>query len=376
MTATETANPDKALEVTIRAKVKEVVAEKDVIDKLVDDVVKKVLKGLDKIIAGTGEVENADKDKKKAPEPKKEVDKDKAMAVVSRATGRIADVGVGFLKKTFSLVESLYAQLKKSSPLLQAIEQLFNLAWTLFFMPIGNKLGEMLIPAVIQLMDDVMDIWDAFDGMSLGEMLEYAVTKGVEILSRFIITIGEQLSEQSGLVGSIGNMLLTVGNFLQKHGEAMLNTLSGVAGFILDHLKEIIALIVAFKAMSAALQIQLIYATYRAAISSLDWGKTASALGGMALATVAIGAITGGAAYAGMNAFAEGGYVPATPGGQLAIIGEGGEGEYVIPESKMGQMGGNHYTINNYMMSTDELDRHIREVVRGEVSASRLRSGF
>lgn len=375
MTVTETANPDKALEVTIRAKVKEVVAEKDVIDKLVDDVVKKVLKGLDKIIAGTGEVEDASKIKKKASEPKKEVDKDKAMAVVSRATDRIADVGVGFLKKTFSLVESLYAQLKKSSPLLQAIEQLFNLAWTLFFMPIGNKLGEMLIPAVIQLMDDVMDIWDAFDGMSIGEMLEYAITKGVEILSRFIITIGEQLSEQSGLVGSIGNMLLTVGNFLQKHGEKMLDTLAGVAGFILDHLKEIIALIVAFKAMSAALQIQLIYATYRVALGA-DLFKNASALAGMALATVAIGAITGGAAYAGMNAFAEGGYVPATPGGQLAIIGEGGEGEYVIPESKLGEMGGSHYTVNVYSYSAEETKQLVRDVVSDEISKSRLKSGY
>jgi hypothetical protein len=37
---------------------------------------------------------------------------------------------------------------------------------------------------------------------------------------------------------------------------------------------------------------------------------------------------------------AMGGYIPARPGGTLGILGEGGEGEYVIPESKMGAMGG------------------------------------
>ena len=374
MNMTETANPDKVLEMKLKVVLTDLNNVKAQIDKIIEDANKKI-KG---VTAGTTEVDEKNKviKSQQKTEAKKELDKDKAIAVVSRATGRIADVGVGFLKKTFSLVESLYAQLKKSSPLLQAIEQLFNLAWTLFFMPIGNKLGEMLIPAVIQLMDDVMDIWDAFDGMSIGEMLEYAITKGVEILSRFIITIGEQLSEQSGLVGSIGNMLLTVGNFLEKHGEAMLNTLSGVAGFILDHLKEIIALVVAFKAMSAALQIQLIYATYRAAIKMWDPASTASAMAGIAQTMLIAGAIGGGGALLAMGAYAEGGYIPSTPGGQLAIVGEGGEGEYIIPESKLGEMGGSHYTVNVYSYSAEETKQLVRDVVSDEISKSRLRSGF
>lgn len=371
----ETANPDKVLELTVRAKVKEVLADQAAIDKLIDDISKKILKGLNGVIAGTDEVKGRESEKPRTyGDEKKTFDSDKAIMTVLKSTGRIADVGVGFLKKTFGLVESLYAQLKKSSPLLQAIEQLFNLAWTLFFMPIGNKLGEMLIPAVIQLMDDVMDIWDAFDGMSIGEMLEYAITKGVEILSRFIITIGEQLSEQSGLVGSIGNMLLTVGNFLQKHGEAMLNTLSGVAGFILDHLKEIIALIVAFKAMSATLALAQIYATFSAnSLENLVLGNLKGAAAVAAL-TIGTGLASGAVAY-GVMSLADGGYVPATPGGQPAIIGEGGEGEYVIPESKLGEMG-SHYTVNVYSYSAEETKQLVRDVVSDEISKSRLKSGY
>ncbi|HZK59393.1 MAG TPA: hypothetical protein VFC59_05940, partial [Cryobacterium sp.] len=37
---------------------------------------------------------------------------------------------------------------------------------------------------------------------------------------------------------------------------------------------------------------------------------------------------------------ADGGYAPARPGGTAYTLGEGGEGEYIIPESKMGKRGG------------------------------------
>jgi hypothetical protein len=41
-----------------------------------------------------------------------------------------------------------------------------------------------------------------------------------------------------------------------------------------------------------------------------------------------------------MPHMARGGYVPARSGGTVVKLGEGGEGEYVIPESKMGGSGG------------------------------------
>lgn len=37
--------------------------------------------------------------------------------------------------------------------------------------------------------------------------------------------------------------------------------------------------------------------------------------------------------------FAEGGFVPATPGGRLIRVGEGGEGEFIVPQSQAGSMG-------------------------------------
>lgn len=47
----------------------------------------------------------------------------------------------------------------------------------------------------------------------------------------------------------------------------------------------------------------------------------------------------GAAPGAGVPHAAEGLFVPATPGGQPVIVGEGGEAEFIIPESKMGRMG-------------------------------------
>src|SRR5690606_40770843 len=38
-----------------------------------------------------------------------------------------------------------------------------------------------------------------------------------------------------------------------------------------------------------------------------------------------------------VQSFATGGYVPPTPGGRIVRVAEGGEGEYIVPESKMGR---------------------------------------
>jgi hypothetical protein len=45
-------------------------------------------------------------------------------------------------------------------------------------------------------------------------------------------------------------------------------------------------------------------------------------------------------------ALADGGIVKASPGGTLALIGEGGRDEAVIPLDRMGSMGGNNVTIH------------------------------
>ena len=274
----------------------------------------------------------------------------------------------GILTKSFDVLETIYGELRKASPLLQAVEQLFNLAMTLFFMPLGNKLGELLIPAVIKLVDNVMDIWDAFGGMTLGEMFEYAISAGINMLADFLNNIGDELIQQGGWIADLGELLKGLSSFVKNNLAGVIKTILDAVTWVVTHLGTMIGLIGTFMSLHYALQV----ATMAVIAASAEWGKTAIAMG---VGAAAVGAI-GSAVSWGVGSkigLASGGYVPATEGGQVHIL---GEGEYVIPESKMGALGGNSYTINNYMMSTDELDRHIRDVVRGEVSASRLRSGF
>jgi hypothetical protein len=56
----------------------------------------------------------------------------------------------------------------------------------------------------------------------------------------------------------------------------------------------------------------------------------------------------GGDGFSGLNIpqMADGGIIKASPGGTLALIGEGGKDEAVIPLDRMGGMGGNNITIN------------------------------
>ena len=202
---------------------------------------------------------------------------------------------------SMDFLEMIYNQLKSASPLLQTIESLFNLAVQLFFMPLGNKLAEVMLPAVLDLVDNVVEMWDAMEGMSISEMIMiaafYAMQYTMQLMAMYANAVGDSL------VGTFG--------------------------------------------------------------------------GALAVATLA-GVVTGGMAYGVMTHYgmASGGYVPATDGGQWRLLGEGGQGEYVIPENQMNSFGGttNYYYFNGF--TSDDVIRIIRDEVSTQISQSRIRGGF
>lgn len=267
------------------------------------------------------------------------------------------------LKKGFGIVEDIYGRLKAASPLLQAIESLFNLAMTLFFLPLGNKLGEILIPATLELVDKVVDLWDKFEGKSLGEMFDIAITTGVKLFGEYFNNIGSTLKEQGGLLSGIGDLLTTVGNFIQGQGVAVLNAILNVTSYMLGHLKEFVSLWMAMKAAELAMQ----------ATGVLGW---VGANAGIFVAAMA--AVAGLGSYGAMTTMgmADGGRVPATPGGTFRLLGEGGEDEYVVPESKLGNISGGSITYNIYGYTDNELKDYIKSTVDEQISQSRIRSGF
>lgn len=263
---------------------------------------------------------------------------------ISGAMNAGSNIVETLLKRTLGAIEDIYGKLKEASPLLQTVETLFNLAMRLFFMPLGNKLAEILIPSTVELVEKVTDLWDMFDEAdSLGELFTMAIDYGVELFADYFSEIGEELAEQGGLIGSVGELIIKVANFLEHNGAGLLNFLMGVMGTVIDHFKDLVSLLVAFKVMSYTQSMLQIEATIAAGmIASAPMG-TGTFIGGVILAALsaliplAVGSAAGDAVYGALSlaGLSEGGYVPATGGGQVVRVAEGGEGEYVIPESLM-----------------------------------------
>lgn len=319
----------------------------------------------------------------------------------SKSTDKIADDIMKIMKTGIGIIEDIHARLKASSPLLQSVESLFNLAVQLFFMPLGNKLATVMIPAIIDLVDDVTAMWERFEGMDLGEMLNEMITYGAEVFGKFFTHLGEELAEQTGLAGSIGQILIGLGDFVENNLADLLKIVVDALKFIMDNLGTFINLFIEFKIASLALQA----GTMAATMAGPGWG----AITGLAAFSAVEGVGNTMVAQAGvfdatskMNRAASGAYVGATEGGRMVTVAEGGEGEFILPESRLQSMMdtvsdrmvdtaqaqpkiqteetersqtiNNYFTINGY---TDrELQDIIRQTVNEQVSQSRLRSGF
>ena len=305
---------------------------------------------------------------------------------------------VGFVQGMFGVVEDIYKQMRKSSPLLEMIENLFNLAMQLFFMPLGNKLAEVMLPAIINMLDAVMDIWDKFEGKTLGEMFTIAIVEGVQLIAGYFTNLGALLEEQGGIVGTIGSLLSSLGSFLSNNGVKILELVEKVFSFLMDHLGTFIGLAIEFFVASIAAQAGIL--AYL--MASLDWRDSLGKVMAGAAVTAAVGAGAIGMGTVIGDAilgFAEGGYVPATPGGEIIRIAEGGEGEYIVPESKVGNFvtemipytstnqrydmsntkTSSSNVVNNFYfegLTNDELKTIIRDEVNDMVSQSKYRGGY
>lgn len=255
-----------------------------------------------------------------------------ALDIGKQLSGSLKDLAgslMNFTKMCLGLIEDIYKQLKKSSPLLQAIEQLFNLAWQLFFMPIGNALALEMLPAVIEMLDTVMDIWDSFEGKSLGDMLTIAIKEGIHMMAGYFNDLGGLLKDETGIVGGIGRFLEALGNTLENDGEKLIGYVVTILEFVVNNLQNIIWTIAQMMVLS--------YSFLAGIYGTLIFGK----IGGIAAFAAAeiVGQVllseTGIRSLAG---HATGGYEPAIDGGKAIVVSEGGQGEWIIPDDKMDQI--------------------------------------
>jgi tape measure domain-containing protein len=117
-----------------------------------------------------------------------------------------------------------------------------------------------------------------------------------------------------------------------------------------DAAKDVLADVVEAKAKAWALD------AFAAFIPGLGFNPAAGA-GYLALSAAAF---TGAGV---IRSMAEGGYVPARSGGTVTRLGEGGEGEYVIPESRMGR-GGTTIIVNGSLIH----ERQLAGLINGTVA--------
>lgn len=307
---------------------------------------------------------DADEEKQKKRD---ELKKKLTMEAISMGTQGIK----ALFQTSLGLVEDIYKQMRNASPLLQAIESMFNLAVTLFFMPLGNKLGEMLIPATISLLDTVTELWDSFEGKTLGEAVAWAIEKGTQIFGQYIENIATTLDGQQGVVGSMSRFLHNIADFVQHRLDNLLEGMLNLAGWLLEHFKTFVSLYVS--------------------ISTAQLGATMGS--GLGPLGPILGAVIGGGAgfgisYAALSAlgipgYAEGGKVSARDGGQLILAGEAGEDEYIVPSSKAASfadaVGGSGGITNNWYISgvtAEELADLIDDRISRQISRSRIQGGF
>jgi len=320
----------------------------------------------------------------------------------SGASDKISDDLMKIMKTGIGIIEDIHSRIKQASPLLQSVESLFNLAVQLFFMPLGNKLATVMLPAIMELVDDVMAMWDKIEGMDLGHMLNEMIKTGAEIFGKYFKNLGEELAKQSGIAGSIGKVLVGLGDFIENHLGDLVEFVAKLLSWVMENLGNLINAFIEFKILSLSLQAAQITATMGAA-----FGPAGAIIGGLAGFGVAEGVGHGVVASTGVydatsKMSAAGSYVGATEGGRRVTVAEGGEGEFILPESRLqSMMDGisdrmvdvasarpkqtadktkDAQVINNYFNITgytdSELTDKIRSTVNEQVSQSRLRSGF
>ena len=257
----------------------------------------------------------------------------------SKVSGKIADDLMKVMKTSVGILEDIHTRIKQASPLLQSVESLFNLAMQLFFMPLGNKLAEVMLPAILELVDNVMAMWDKIEGMDLGDMLTAMIDYGVKIFGEYFNKLGDQLVEQGGLIGSLGQILKGLGGFIENHLADLIKFGVKLLETVMSNFGTLLTLFTEFKIASISLQLAQIAATIASsnAITAFTAGLATFAIAeGIANAAL-IGTGAGGAMLS-MNAAASGAYVGPIEGGRAVRVAEGGEGEFILPESRLQSM--------------------------------------
>lgn len=274
------------------------------------------------------------------------------------------DTAVGFLKS----INKAVIKIMNTSPVFEAIKNILSLAYQMAFLPAMTLLQTNLLPLFTNLLNwavgfgqdfavtfqkYIEPITGSFRSALSGVMEFFNSRKNdiAELLAGAIQMLPTMLEIQRAMIELIVNNKDAILETVNLTLQAMKSLVSqGVIDTLLDFARSSAEFIDEYgeSLIHTMVNIAKILQKLTGGVFDLsNSNKTkVNGLGGIGSALV------GG--FRTIFGFAEGGYVPATPGGVPAIIGEGGEGEYIIPESKMSRIGGGvtiNFTGNVYGMN-------------------------
>ena len=267
-----------------------------------------------------------------------------------------------------------------TSPLLETIKNILNLAFTMAFLPMSTAILQDILPSVLGLLDKAVEFGQSFrltaeQTESIKNAFDRVISTVVDFfynnsdkLASFIAGSIELLPKmmelQLGLIELFVNnkeQILDLCTYTIDTMKKMLD--SGLLNKLLDFAKEAVSFIerdgiVMAEAAIACARILLRLADHFMPGTSKSVQDNLPSINLLSGRKTKVswdfgpaGTIRNVISLLG-SSFASGGYVPATPGGVPCIIGEGGEGEYVIPESKIGGVtivfSGNVYGMNDF----------------------------
>ena len=150
--------------------------------------------------------------------------------------GPLAMIG-GMVGAIVSILGAIWKMLKKSSPILQAVGDLFNLAMTLFFLPFGNAIGKILLPLLETLVEFAIVFNDVVSSYldPIADAISKQFYKIFSVSLTVLKAIAPYIADIAGIFGDIAAFIVTAQMTLLTWTVQMWPTIIKAATMLLDY---------------------------------------------------------------------------------------------------------------------------------------------
>ena len=150
--------------------------------------------------------------------------------------GPLAMIG-GMVGAIVSILGAIWKMLKKSSPILQAVGDLFNLAMTLFFLPFGNAIGKIFLPLLETLVEFAIVFNDVVSSYldPIADAISNQLYKVFDVSLTVLKAIAPYIADIAGFFGDIVAFIVTAQMTLLTWTVQMWPTIIKAATMLLDY---------------------------------------------------------------------------------------------------------------------------------------------